>query len=224
MSAKIIYVSGDKGGVGKTMTSIGIADHLIRAQIPCRMIETDTGNPDAALIMDEEIKCEAIDTTQEAPWHDLLRICEESKDESVVINAGARDNVAIKSWGKDYLEAIAQATGKELLTLWVVAASDEKDGLIALREYLSMLKNRTYAVECEAKGKLQMYADSKARGEVEASGGTLLTFPALSSICALKLKTARLSPAKIVENGNVLEKIATAKWRSRIDEFMENVK
>ena len=72
MSAKIIYVSGDKGGVGKTMTSIGIADHLIRAQIPCRMIETDTGNPDAALIMDEEIKCEAIDTTQEAPWHDLL--------------------------------------------------------------------------------------------------------------------------------------------------------
>jgi hypothetical protein len=217
-------VSGDKGGVGKTMTSIGIADYMIRANINCRMIETDTGNPDAALIMNDEIKCEALDTTKEAPWHELLRACEENKDENIVINAGARDNVALKAWGKDYLEAIAQATSKTLVTLWVVAASEEKDGLTALREYLSMLKNRTYAVECEAKGKLQMYDGSKTRGEVEATGGSLLSFPALSSICALKMKTSRMSPSKLVESGNILEKIATGKWRSRIDEFMENVK
>lgn len=224
MNSRIIYVSGDKGGVGKTMTSIGIADHMLRDKIQCRMIETDTGTPDAALIMKEEIRCDALDTTKEAPWHDLLRICEENNDESIVINAGARDNVALKAWGKDYLEAIAKATDKKLITLWVVSAGEEKDGLTALREYLSMLKNRTYAVECEAKGKLNMYEESNARKEVEATGGTLLSFPALSSICALKMKTKRLSPANIIESGNVLEKIATGNWRNRIDEFMVHVK
>lgn len=225
MGARVIYVSGNKGGVGKSVTSIGLVDYLLNNQSPCRIIETDTGTPDAALILKDEVKCDALDTTEEAAWHKLLHICEENKDESIIINAGARDNVvALQKWGKDYLEAIAKAIGKDLITLWVISSGEERDGLTSLREYLSLMSNRTYAVECEAKGKLTMYEASKARSAVEATGGTLLTFPAWSKMCVDKMKNERMSPARIIERGNVLEKIATEKWRERVGEFARLVK
>ena len=52
----IIYIGGDKGGVGKSMVSIAMSDFLKhRFNKPVLLIETDTANPDAAKCLKDEL-------------------------------------------------------------------------------------------------------------------------------------------------------------------------
>ena len=214
--SRIIYVGGNKGGVGKSMVAIALADHLRHGRnLPVFLIETDTANPDAAKCLGSELDATlAADTRTEAGWQTMLNAIEQHQDKTCVINAGARDNDAMRRYG-DYLHRGAEALAIPLAIAWVI--NDERDSLLALRDFLEGYPGRVDVIGnrfFDEAGSFAIYRDSRIRAEIEARGGTLRPFPILPQPLAAAIKTDRRSPAAILDQAPLFERIALEKWRA----------
>ena len=214
--SQIVYVGGNKGGVGKSMVAIALADHLRHVlNRSVFLVETDTANPDAAKCIGTELDATlAADTRTEAGWQIMLNAIEQHRDMTCVINAGARDNDAMRRFG-DYLHRGAEALGMPLTIAWVI--NDERDSLLALRDFLETYSGRVQIVgNCffDETARFTVYQDSKIRLTIEARGGTLLPFPILPRPLAAAIKTDRRSPATILADAPLFERIALEKWRA----------
>ncbi|HQT62067.1 MULTISPECIES: hypothetical protein [unclassified Acidiphilium] len=212
----IIYVGGNKGGVGKSMVAIALADHLRHVlNRPVFLIETDTANPDAAKCLGDELDATlAADTRTEAGWQTMLNAIEQHQDKTCVINAGARDNDAMRRYG-DYLHRGAEALATPIAIAWVI--NDERDSLLALRDFLNSYPGRVDVIGnrfFDEAGTFAVYRDSKIRTEIEARSGTLRPFPILPRPLAAAVKTDRRSPATILAQAPLFERIALEKWRA----------
>ena len=64
----IYLVGGSKGGVGKSMVTLALADNLQRKGIHAVLLETDTSNPDVMKALRVEIKCAAYDLDDADGW------------------------------------------------------------------------------------------------------------------------------------------------------------
>lgn len=212
----IVYVGGNKGGVGKSMVAVALADHVKhkRGQ-SVLLIETDTANPDVAKCLEGELdEVLAADTRTEAGWRTMLNAIEAHRGMTCIINAGARDNEAMLAHG-EYLRLGAEALGVPLSIAWVI--NDERDSLIALRDFLRMYPGIVHVVgNCcfDESGAFQLYQSSESRKEIERRGGGLLLFPRLPKLLAAEIKSNRRSPAKILGTAPLFERIALERWQA----------
>jgi Mrp family chromosome partitioning ATPase len=62
----IYLVGGSKGGVGKSIVALALADHLQRRNANLVLVETDTSNPDVMKAIHHEIECAAFDLDEAA--------------------------------------------------------------------------------------------------------------------------------------------------------------
>lgn len=214
--SRIVYVGGNKGGVGKSMVAIALADHLRHGlDSSVFLVETDTANPDAAKSIGTELDAVlAADTRTEAGWQAMLNAIEQHRDKTCIINAGARDNDAMRRYG-DYLHRGAEALGIPLAIAWVI--NDERDSLLALRDFLETCPATVHVIgNCffDETATFAVYHDSKLRRAIEARGGTLRPFPILPRPLAAAIKTDRRSPAAILADAPLFERIALEKWRA----------
>lgn len=65
-------VSGDKGGVGKSMTALALIDYLSSRGDTVVVIEADTSNPDVARMYKGALQCYYVDLTNENGWMELM--------------------------------------------------------------------------------------------------------------------------------------------------------
>jgi hypothetical protein len=222
----IIYIGGDKGGVGKSMVSIAICDFLKhRLNKPVLLIETDTANPDAAKCLKDELDTVIqADTSKEDGWQAVLNTIEAQSDTTItVINAGARDNRAMEEYGH-YLSAGATTLNATLVVGWVVNA--ERDCLLALKTFLEIYDGRIFVIGnrfFDESGQFELYQASKVRQEIERRGGELLIFPALPHMLATAIRNDRRSPAEQRRNAPLFEKIALDQWRNGAERIFEKM-
>lgn len=214
----IIYIGGDKGGVGKSMVSIAMCDFLKhRLNKPVLLIETDTANPDAAKCLKDELDTVIqADTSKPEGWQAVLNTIEaQSYTTITVINAGARDNRAMEKFGH-YLSAGAATLNATLVVGWVVNA--ERDSLVALKKFLEIYDGRIFVIgnrHFDESGQFELYKTSKeVRREIERRGGDLLIFPALDGVLAANIKNERRSPAEQLRNSFLYEKTVLDHWRN----------
>lgn len=216
MNRAIFYVGGNKGGTGKSLVSIALADHIKhKRSTSVLLIETDIDNPDVAKGIGAEVdSVVTADTRQEEGWRTILNSLEASASTATIINAGARDLDALRHYG-DYLRMGAEAIGAELTVLWVI--SHERDSLVALRDFLQfhtgivwVIGNRFF----EEAGTFALYHDSKLREEVECRGGGLILFPILPRSLAFAVKSDRTSPATLIAKSPLFDRIALERWRN----------
>jgi len=52
MNAPIVFVSGSKGGVGKSITTMAVLDYLATENRYVKLLEADTSNPTSGTLMD----------------------------------------------------------------------------------------------------------------------------------------------------------------------------
>jgi hypothetical protein len=213
----IIYVGGDKGGVGKSMVSIALCDYLKHlVKTPVLLIETDTENPDAAKCLEGEVDAVlGADTSTPEGWQDLLNTIEAKGDTiTTVINAGARDNRAMQKFGM-FLTAGAAELKATLIAGWVINA--ERDSLIALRHFLEFYPGKIFVIGnqfFDESGKFTLYQSSDLRKEIEKRGGGLLIFPALQPMLAAAIRNDRYSPEVQSRDGPLFQRIVIDRWRS----------
>ena len=216
MNKTILYVGGNKGGTGKSLVSIALADHVkhkLRASV--LLIETDIDNPDVAKSVGQEVDTFiTADTRHEDGWRTILNRLETSPNTVTIINAGARDLDALRHYG-EYLRMGAAAISADLVVLWVI--SHERDSLVALRDFLQLHAGLVWVVGnrfFEEAGTFPLYHDSKLREDIERRGGGLVLFPTLPRPLAFAIKSDRTSPASLIAKAPLFDRIVLERWRN----------
>ncbi len=224
MAKDIWMIGGGKGGVGKSVVSIGVIDTLLsRGEIPI-LVESDTSNPDVWKMYKGEIRCELVDLDKADGWIDFINICDDSPDAVVVVNTAARSNRGVASYGAT-LNSTLPDLKRKLVTLWVI--NRQRDSLELLNDYMTSLagseihvvRNAYYGAD----EKFELYNTSKLRGQVESAGGRTLTFPDLADRVSDDLYSKRLSISKAMQSLPLGNRAELSRWRSAVHAVLGNL-
>ena len=106
--ARVFFVTGSKGGVGKSVGAIALLDYFEMRNRQVSLVETDTANPDVGKAYQKSVKSfSLVNLDENEGWLDLLDIVDASKDDEVVavVADGGGDGAALEA------EAVEQADG-----------------------------------------------------------------------------------------------------------------
>jgi len=222
---RVYVVGGCKGGVGKSLAAMALLDFLLSKGDRPFLIETDTSNPDVYKAYKDSVEASVINLDDLDGWLVLLDRCAELTDRTIVINQGARNNLAIAKYGDRLLEGL-HALDAELVTLWLI--NEQRDSIELLKQYTAALpgtavhvvRNEFFAAE----EKFDVYNKSKTRSEIEASGGCSLTFPSLANRVTAELYgTNRLTIDAAAATGPFGNRIEVNRWRRAVDAMFGQV-
>jgi hypothetical protein len=222
MKGKRIYlVGGSKGGVGKSLVSMSVIDHLQAAGEKVLLIESDTSNPDVWKSYKDVVQCELVDLDDADGWIQLVNLCDEQRDAVVVVNTAARNNRGVAAYGVT-LKSTLEALDRELVTLWVI--NRQRDSLELLKEYLEtlgsttvhVLKNAYFGVE----GKFELYNGSKVRAAIEERGGRSMLFPDLADRVSDDLYSRRLAISGALKTLPIGNRAELLRWRGEVNKVL----
>ena len=204
------------------MVCVGLTDTLVSLQENVLLIESDTSNPDVYKMYMDELETRLLDLDTADGWIDLVNICDEKKDHTVVINTAARNNKGVAAYSQT-LRNTLQELKRDLVTFWVI--NRQRDSVELLKEYLEELPDtRLHVVRNGHYGeesKFELYNNSKLRDQVEDAGGLSLMFPDLADRVSDALHSQRLSirtALKIMPIGNRAELL---RWRGAMQKMFE---
>src|SRR5260370_358498 len=137
MAEPIYYVGGSKGGVGKSMVSSALLDYLqLNGKTPV-LIEADTANPDVLKQYEKDVINEHMDLDNANGWIDLLNYIDSHKENAIVINTPARNNVGVQLYGHTLTASIVELE-RPLEVLWVI--NRQRDSLELLKEFMEAME------------------------------------------------------------------------------------
>ena len=224
MAKNIYLIGGSKGGVGKSMVTMAVADLLVSTGESVLLIESDTGNPDVWKTYKEEVETELIDLDQADGWIELVNLCESKPDAVVVINTAARNNLGVSAYGETLNSTLAELKRK-LVTLWVI--NRQRDSLELLKGYMDAIPNAAVHVvrngHAGEEKKFELYNTSKLRKDVEDRGGKSVTFPDLADRVSDDLYSKRLSIAKASKELPIGNRAELLRWRGEVKKVLEGV-
>ncbi len=219
MEKAIYYISGNKGGVGKSVIGLSFLDYLLALGEKPLLIETDTGNPDVGQTYKGLVETVFLDLDERENWLALSeKIQNLAGDRPAVISCGARSNLAFKQSGTQFLFALAEML-RPFETLWPINRG--RDSVSALAEYLGYLgtAGRIHVIRNLYYGtreKFELFNNSKTREKVLATGGTVLDFPDLADRVYDTLNRSRLPIAAGIEPARLLiaDRLELENWRA----------
>ena len=142
---RLYYVTGSKGGVGKSLVATSLIFYLLENKKDVRVIDTDDSNPDVGRIYENSLRVSYIPLSDNTKsWGLFLNALEEFSSSNgdageihVVVNGAARDNKTIEHNG-DLLNSVFQeGLDYDFSTLWVI--SDSIDSVNLLNSYISVV-------------------------------------------------------------------------------------
>jgi hypothetical protein len=224
MSKRIYLVGGSKGGVGKSLVSMAVLDHLQKAGEKLLLVESDTSNPDVWKSYKEHVPCELVNLDDADGWIRLVNLCDEHRDSVVVINTAARNNEGVARYGVT-LNSTLEELGRDLTTLWVI--NRQRDSLELLKEYLETIGSTTVHVMRNGyfgeEKKFELYNDSKIRAVVEERGGKSLLFPDLADRVSDDLYSKRLAIATAATSLQIGNRAELLRWRGEVSKVLEEI-
>jgi hypothetical protein len=143
---RFYYVTGSKGGVGKSFVANALIFNLVEREKKVRVIDTDDSNPDVGKIYENLLSVEYLPLTDDVKsWGNFLnRLDSIALDEqekgpiNVVVNGAARDNKTIEHNGDLLNGVFEEGLDYEFTTLWVMSNAAESAEL--LKAYLHTVK------------------------------------------------------------------------------------
>ena len=223
-AGRIYWVGGSKGGVGKSMMTVAMLDHLLEQGTKVVLVECDTSNPDVWKAYREQVETELINLDEADGWIHLVNTCERHREGVVVINTAARNNLAVKQYGRT-LDSSLEELGTQLVALWMI--NRQRDSLELLREFIDAVpKAAVHVVRNGYFGdekKFELYNGSKIRTEVEARGGRSITFPDLADRVADDIYVNRLSIGAAAKSLPIGNRAELGRWRGEVRKVLAEV-
>lgn len=206
---------GGKGGVGKSMVSMAVTDYLASRGETVVLIDTDTSNPDVWKAYKDAVKCELVDLDEADGWIQLVNLCDENQDATVIVNTAARNNRGVTAYGTT-LNSTLDELKRQLVTLWVI--NRQRDSVELLKEFadaipaarIHVLRNSYYGDE----NQFELYNGSKTRKLVEQRGGLSVNFPEVADRVADDLYTKRLDIGKAARELPIGNRAELTRWRN----------
>ena len=218
MTKPIYIVGGSKGGVGKSLVSMALVNHLSQAGEEVFLIDADTSNPDVWKCYEGEIASELVNLDEADGWIRFVNICDENKGSAVVVNTAARNNSGVASYGKTLSQSLEELE-RQLVTLWVI--NRQRDSLELLQDYIDAIPNSTVHVFKNgyfgADAKFELYNGSKVKKSVEAKGGSSLLFPDMADRVSDDIYSNRLSIAKAWQTMPIGNRAELRRWLEEVD-------
>jgi len=216
--ARIYWVGGSKGGVGKTMMALATLDYLLERGQKVLLIDCDTSNVCKAYR--DLAPTELINLDDADGWIQLVNLCDRHRDAVVLVNTAARNSLAVTQYGQ-LLDSCLGELGK-MVVLWVI--NRQRDSVELLREFMNAMPHADVHVVRNGyfgdERKFELYNTSKIREQVESRGGRSVTLPDLADRVADDLYTQRLAlsaAAKVLPIGNRAE---LTRWRSEVKKVL----
>lgn len=209
--AKIIFIGGGKGGVGKSITTMALLDALRAAKLEAVYVETDDSNPDVYKAVSEQVTSEICNLDAEAGYIKLGEIVESHNSAYIVVNTAARATDALIEHG-GIVSDVAKELARDLIMLWPI--NRQRDSLELLRKFLDHAQPyaAVYALlntYFGAADKFTRYLSSKLKDRVT---GTMV-FPELNDVVSDKLADNRLATWNADDKLTIAERSVLRRFR-----------
>jgi hypothetical protein len=221
---RIYWIGGSKGGVGKSMMTVVLLDHLLERGDKVLLIECDTSNPDVWKAYGSDLPGELIDLDEADGWIRLVNACDVDRSRTVVINTAARNHGGVAQYGRT-LETSLDELDARLVAFWMI--NRQRDSLELLADFLEAMPRADVHVVRNGyfgeERKFELYNVSALRASIEARGGRSVTLPDLADRVADDIYSQRLtlsSAAKTLPIGNRAE---LTRWRSEVRKMLATV-
>ena len=200
----IFVVGGCKGGVGKSMVALALADYLLQRGEPILLLETDTANPDVwrMYAQEQDVVAETLDLDQAEGWIDLANVCDAHPERVVVLNTAARNHRGVAAHG-EMLDRALPELQRRLVTFWVI--NTQRDSLELLEDYARLLPGAAIHVVRNTffgtPDKFDLYPTTAVAREIARRRGKILTLDRLADRVSNELYSRRLAVAKALQRG-----------------------
>ena len=214
--ARVFFVTGSKGGVGKSIGSIGLLDYFEMRNRKVSLVETDTANPDVGKAYQKDVKSfSLVNLDDNEGWLDLLDIVDASKDDEVVVNTAARNNEGVNRYGSMFDEKLHEFNWP-FISLFLI--NQQRDSCEMLNEYMNVVKHGTIHVVRNqffgiAPSMFELYDTSALRKSLEARQGMSLYLPQLATRVTNLVQSNRLTLEKARETATLGSRAEIERWR-----------
>jgi hypothetical protein len=219
----IYLVGGSKGGVGKSLVALALADYLQRREIRAALVETDTANPDVMKAVQSEMPCIAYNLDDANGWIGLVNFCDEKRDAVIVVNTAARNQAGVEQFGATLAGTLGELR-RQLVVLWVI--NRQRDSLELLNSFRETFPEAiTHVVRNGYFGKpdqFSLYQVSQLRKTIETKGSSL-DFPDLADRVVDELRSQRMSIRKAAKTMHIGDRAELLCWRELCGNMFERV-
>ena len=224
MEKQIYLVGGSKGGVGKSLVSMALVDHLLESGESVLLVESDTSNPDVWKAYNDTVDAHLLDLDEADGWIELVNLCDSAPKSVAVVNTAARNNRGVSAYGETLNSTLVDLK-RRLVTLWVI--NRQRDSLELLREYMAAIPNAEVHVVRNAyfgeEKKFELYNASNIKKAVEEHGGKSVTFPDLADRVSDDLYSKRLSIAKASKELPLGNRAELSRWKNEVTRVLSEV-
>lgn len=219
---KVIIIGGGKGGVGKSMVTMGIVDTLLTSGEQVVLVESDDSNPDTHKALNKLVKSEICNLDNEDGFIKLGNIVEANPKTYVVINSAARATKGIITHGGIVADVVKEQQ-RELVMLWPI--NRQRDSVELLKEFLDGTEgsyNAVYVLKNMYFGSAEKFSRFDASAQKARVTGTL-DYPELNDLLADKIIDKRLALSNAAEGLTISERSVLGRFRSAVQKAFEVV-
>jgi hypothetical protein len=219
----IYLIGGSKGGVGKSMVTLALADYMRRRDSHAVLVETDTSNPDVLKALGDEITCASYDLDDADGWIGFVNFCDMHRGASVIVNTAAGNQTGVERYGGTLARTLGELE-RQLVVLWVI--NRQRDSLELLHIFGQTFPDTvTHVVRNGYFGtpdRFTLYQESQLRMEIETRGRSL-DFPDLADRVADELRSQRISIQKAARTMHIGQRAELFRWRELCDAMFSKV-
>ena len=214
--ARVFFVTGSKGGVGKSVGAIALLDYFEMRNRQVSLVETDTANPDVGKAYQKSVKSfSLVNLDENEGWLDLLDIVDASKDDEVVVNTAARNNEGVNRYGSMFDEKLNEF-GWPFISLFLI--NQQRDSCEMLTDYMNVVTNgRIHVVRNQffgiAPSLFELYDNSPLRKSIEAKQGLSLYLPQLATRVTNLVQSSRLTLERAWQTATLGSRAEIERWR-----------
>jgi hypothetical protein len=213
MNEPIIIVSGSKGGVGKSLTTMALLDYYLLSHKYVKLIDADVNNPDVCRCYGKQTEGEVLDLNDVDGWIRMVNICDATPYKTIVINTPAQSNMAVSKHATILLDSLAELA-RPLITLWVV--NRQRDSLEMLKDYMGYMSGSMVHVVCNGyfgeQQKFELYQTSTIRETVSTLGGKSLFLPDLADRVTDDLYGKRATISEAAQQFKLGDRAELQRW------------
>jgi hypothetical protein len=224
MDKQIYLIGGSKGGVGKSLVTMAVVDHLLKQGESVLLVESDTSNPDVWKAYKEAVDAHLLNLDEANGWIELVNLCDGAPKSVAVVNTAARNNRGVSAYGQTLSSTLAELK-RRLVTLWVI--NRQRDSLELLKEYMAAIPNAEVHVVRNGyfgeEKKFELYNGSNLKKALEENGGKSITFPDLADRVSDDIYSKRLSIARAGKELPLGNRAELSRWKGEVAKVLGEI-
>jgi hypothetical protein len=228
---RFYYVTGSKGGVGKSLVANALVFNLMEKGKRVKIIDTDDSNPDVGVIYENLVPVKYVPLTDDSiSWGKFLNTLselaaqtEEDTSVNVVVNGAARDNKSIEANGELLNDVFREGLNFEFTTIWVMSNTIESVQL--LQSYLKAVRVGTvFALRNLHFGLPDEFIEFNEIAEsIKDRVAGVFDFPAMESLLASHIHRGKTLFSDAEKSLPIGSRMLLKRWLNRVRELFSKM-